>query len=359
MTRRAVRPARAWVRDAVRRAPTYASGGGQAPIRLDRNESPEELAPDLREDVLRRLASQPWSRYADPWADELRERLAARENLSPGAVLVGNGSNALILSLFVALAAPDRRIALLPPTFGLYEPWIRATGMEPVLFPLDEDSLGPATDRIVAAAEADRELAVLICSPNNPTGTLFPRPGLEAILATGALVVMDEAYVEFSKSSARDLLATNPNLILLRTFSKAAALAGARVGYVIADPEFVAELVKVVPPFAVNLFGRAAALSLLSDEARLSARIAGIISERARLLGELARVAGARCSDSRANFVYLRPERAPVGLHEELRRRGVLVRRVAGTMGADALRVTIGRPDENDAFLQAWKEVTA
>jgi len=345
-----------FVRREVREAPSYAAGKGDAPIRLDRNESPAEMPEEVRREVLRRLEAETWSRYADPWAAQLRSALARREALASEAVLAGNGSNSLFLSLFLALFASGRRCALCPPTFGLYAPWIRAVGGEVVSFPLSEEELSPPVDEMLDAARKDPALVFLLCSPNNPTGTLFPREGLDALLETEALVILDEAYVEFSRTTAAGSLAKHPNLVILRTLSKAAALAGARLGYLLADPALVAEILKVYPPYAVNLFARAAALATLARPELLAQRAAAIVAERDRVFAALSGMSGARLMRSFANFHYLRPEKPAADLAQAIHARGVAVRRVAGTRG-EALRVTVGRPDENDRFLEIWKEV--
>ena len=346
-----------FVRREVREAPAYAAGKGDAPIRLDRNESPFEMPEDMRREVLQRLEEQSWSRYADPWASDLRSSLARREGLPPEAVLVGNGSNSLFLSLFLALFGPGRRCVLCPPTFGLFAPWVRAAGGEVVSLPLSEEGLSPPVEEMIEAARTDPSLVILLCSPNNPTGTLFPQDGLRALLETDALVVLDEAYVEFSGTSARAWLGECSNLAILRTLSKAAALAGARVGYLLADPALVAEVSKVYPPYAVNLFARAAALTTLAWPELLAERAAKIVAERDRVFPALSSAGGALVARSFANFHYLRPEKPAAELAEAMRARGVAVRRVAGTRG-EALRVTVGRPEENDRFLEIWKEVT-
>ena len=350
-TRRLLRPE-------VREIPAYATSTANAPIRLDRNESPEEMPREMRERVLATLAGARWSRYPDPYASELKTALASRESLTPQSVIVGNGSNSLFLSLFSAAAFPGRRIAICPPTFGLYAPWARASGFAVEGFPLAEDDLAPPVERMLSEARRDPDLAFVLCSPNNPTGTLFPREGLVSLLETGTLVVVDEAYVEFSGGSARDLLPRFDNLLVTRTLSKAAALAGARVGYMLGASSLLADIEKLVPPFGVNLFARAAALAALADEAPARARVAAIVAERDRMAGALARASGARVSESRANFLYLRPQRPAAEVFAALLDRGILVRRVAGTR-AEALRVTVGRPAENDSFLEAWKEVVA
>jgi histidinol-phosphate aminotransferase len=351
-------PARRLLGPEIAGVPAYATSTLSAAVRLDRNESPEEMAPELRDRVLAALASSRWSRYPDAYGSELKTVLAAREGLPAEAVVIGNGSNSLFLSFFLAAAFPGRRIGICPPTFGLYEPWARAAGCRVERFELEEDDLTPPVDRMLSAASEDRDLAFVLCSPNNPTGTIFPREGLVSLLSMGALVVVDEAYIEFSGGSARDLLPRFSNLVIARTLSKAAALAGARIGYLLGDPAVLADIEKVVPPFGVNLFARAAAVAALSDESRTRARVAAIVAERERMAQALSVLPGARLSDSRANFLYLRPELPAQVLFEQLRLRGILVRQVAGTERG-ALRVTVGRPAENDSFLQAWKEVTA
>jgi histidinol-phosphate aminotransferase len=352
-----VKPTR-WIRSEVLQSSPYSAGHGTAPIRLDRNESPEEVSEETRRAVLEALSKQPWSRYPDPYARELREAIGRRAELSPEAVLAGNGSNTLFLSLFVSLAAPGRRIALTPPTFGLYAPWVRSVGIEVVSFPLDDDTLEAPAAAMLQAAERDPELVFLLCRPNNPTGTVAPRSLVEGLLERGALVVVDEAYVEFAGESLADLLPGRASLLLVRTLSKASALAAARVGYFLGDPALLAQIEKMLVPYCVNLFARAAALASLADADSIRERVARIVAERERLFGRLRGLPGARLLASRTNFLYLRPERPAAELHEALRARGVLVRRVGGT-SAEALRVTVGRRDENDLFFEAWKEVTA
>ena len=357
MTRLARSPAEI-VRPEVRAIPAYAISEAAAAVRLDRNESPREISDALRAAILGDVASRRWSRYPDPYARQLKEQVGAREGLAPESVLVGNGSNSLFLSLFAAIGGPGRRFGITPPTFSLYSPWLRATGAEIVEFPLDEETLDAPVARMLKAAAQDPALSFVLCSPNNPTGVSLPRSALEALLETGAFVVLDEAYAEFAGASALGLLERFPNLAVARTLSKAAALAGVRVGLLFGRPELVSQVEKLVPPYSVNVFARAAAAAVLAAPEEIRQRVAAIVSERERLWSALERLGGARLRPSSANFVYLRPERPAADLWEALRGRGVLVRKVAGTRG-DAIRVTVGRPEENDAFLRAWKEVVA
>ena len=345
------------LRPEMAEVPPYATSTASAPIRLDRNESPEEMPREWKEKVLASLAAARWSRYPDPYAGELKAALAARESLPAESVIVGNGSNSLLLSFFLAGASPGRRIGLCPPTFGLYASWARAAGYAIENFPLAEEDLAPQLEPMLLAARRDPGFAFVICSPNNPTGTLFPTDGLVALLETGILVLLDEAYVEFSGGGARGLLSRFGNLLISRTLSKAAALAGVRVGYMLGDPALLGEIEKVVPPFSVNLFARAAALAALAETGALRERVGAVVAERRRLARALAEMPGARLAESHANFLYLRPVRPAGELFQALADRGILVRRVGGTREG-ALRVTVGRPEENDRFLEAWREVT-
>ena len=346
------------VRPEVRALPAYAISEAAADVRLDRNESPGEISPALRSAILAEVDSRRWSRYPDPYARELKAIAAASEGLPPDRVLAGNGSNSLFLSLFAAVGGSGRRFAIAPPTFSLYAPWLKATGAAICEFPVDEETLEPPATRLVEAARSDPDLSFVLCSPNNPTGIPFPRPALVDLLETGALVVVDEAYAEFSGTSARDLLGLHPNLVIARTLSKAAALAGVRVGFLFGHPDLLAHVEKLVPPYSVNLFARAAASAVLSAPEEVRQRVGAIVAERQRMLAAVAPVPGARVRPSWANFLYLRTERPASEVWAELQRRGVLVRKVAGTPG-DALRVTVGRPEENDAFVRAWSEVMA
>src|SRR5262249_32291688 len=230
--------------------------------------------------------------------------------------------------------------------------------------------LEPPLEAMLVRARRDPELMFVLCSPNNPTGTLFPRSGLIELLDSGNFVLMDEAYVEFVESgdraggaspspatrggSAAGLLGRYPNLLISRTLSKAAALAGVRGGYMLGGAAVLRGVQKVGAPFSVSLFARAAAMAALSDVEATRQRIDAIVAERRRMTAALAERSGARISESHANFLYLRPDRPAEELFDALLARGILVRKVAGTRGL-ALRVTVGKPGENDRFLEAWR----
>ncbi len=209
-----------------------------------------------------------------------------------------------------------------------------------------------------AVARHDPPLLVL-CSPNNPTGSAIGREDLGRLLSeTGGLVLVDEAYGEFHDESALDLLDAHPNLLLLKTLSKVFGAAGIRVGYLLAHPEVAAEVLKAKLPFDVNVFSRVAALALLRRADLVRERAAFIAAERDRLFERLRTVPGVVPYPSCANLILFEVEEDPRRVFEQLAERGVLIRNVSlYPRLRKALRVSIGTREENDRFLEALRGV--
>jgi histidinol-phosphate aminotransferase len=302
------------------------------------------------------------NRYPEPQPRALVERLAELYAVAPASVLVGRGSDEAIDLLARAFCRADRDAVLVcPPTFGMYSVSARIQGAEvlqaPLLatdgFALDEQAL---LDRCTAAVKL-----VFLCSPNNPTGNLLDEAAIVRIarrLAGRALVVIDEAYIEFAgRMSLARLVAEQPNLAILRTLSKAHGLAGARCGALIADPEIIALLRKIIPPYAITQLTLEAVLDRLTPEARAQsrARLEMLLAERQRLslsLPRLARVA--RVWPSAANFLLAEFEDAGAAL-ARAREARLLVRDARGYPGLGrALRITVGTPEQNGRLLEAW-----
>jgi histidinol-phosphate aminotransferase len=208
------------------------------------------------------------------------------------------------------------------------------------------------------AASAD---VTVICSPNNPTGSVLDRAGLKRILENArGLVIVDEAYHEFSGESAKDLLDAHSNLIVLRTFSKAMSMAALRFGYLMADPALAREIYKAKLPYNVNVLTLAAAELVLEQRSVMDEPIARIVAERERVMGELKKRSGVECFDSRANFILFRTGRPAREVFDAMRAVGVLARDVSGyPMLERCLRVSIGLPQENDRFLHALDSALA
>jgi histidinol-phosphate aminotransferase len=338
----------------------YHSPQVDAEVRLNTNESPFPPPAQWSEELLAALAEVSFHRYPDRPATELRAAIAALHGVNPAEIFCANGSNEVLQCLLLAYGGPGRRAAVFEPTYALHSHISRLTGTEVLVGGRTEDFRIEVDDarRLLHAEQPD---ITFLCSPNNPTGRAEPRPTVEAILhAAPGLVIVDEAYGQFSSWSALALRgAEHPGLVVTRTFSKTWAMAGARLGYLVADPEVVQACEAVVLPYHLSTQTQLAGLLALRHTEEMEARVAIISEERGRVaaaLGDLHPAVESWPSD--ANFILFRPlTRDADTVWQGLLERSVLVRNCAGWDGLPGcLRVTIGRPDENDRFLTALKE---
>ncbi|HXG42331.1 MAG TPA: histidinol-phosphate transaminase [Dehalococcoidia bacterium] len=325
-------------------------------VKLDGNENPYGPSPRARE-ALARLASA--HLYPDPWQRDLRSALAERLGVAEAHIVCGAGSDDLLDVLARLFVGPGRRVVVSPPTFGMYDFIARLYGGEVVEVPR-RDGFRLDVEAVAAALRSGAEVCFL-ASPNNPTGDVLLREELETLLATGALVVVDEAYIEFAavdwpapEASAYPLALQRPNLAVLRTFSKWAGLAGLRVGYGVL-PAWMAELaMKVKMPYNLNVAAEAAALASLEDVPLLLERVRAIVSERERMMAALGRLGWLRPFPSQANFVLCQVQgRDAQEVWAGLRRQGVLVRRYSHPLLRDCIRISVGRPQDTDRLLEA------
>lgn len=332
----------------------YASArrtGFDARIRLDANESPWDDDPTRM------------NRYPAPQPDELRERLATLYRVAREQLWIGRGSDeAIDLLLRAFCRAEHDNVVALAPSFGMYRIGAQLQGVEyraVELAAADDFALDP--DRLLALTDTDTKL-VIVCSPNNPTGTLHhgdALPRLAERLAGRALLVLDEAYIEFaSVASAIPFIEQHDNVVVLRTLSKAHGLAGARVGALIARPEIVDLIGRIAAPYPLPTPSIVAALGALEPAAlaRTAHRVAVAIAERERVALALRRLPDVRrISPSAGNFLLVRFADARSAFLRAFAA-GVLVRDVSSQPGlADCLRISIGRPDDNDALLGALR----
>ena len=302
-------------------------------------------------------------RYPEPQPPALRQALAKVYGVDPARLLVGRGSDEAIDLLVRALCVPGRdAVVVTPPVFGMYAVSARLQNAPLIEVPLVDGEAGFAPDLKAVAQAAERGGAklVFVCSPSNPTGASVPLEAIAALaarLAGRALVVVDEAYGEFAEQpSATTLMSEHPNVAVLRTLSKAHALAAARIGVLIADPALVRVLRACQAPYPVPTPCAELATAGLADEAlaRTAARVAQVREERARLVRVLATLPGVRrVYPSDGNYLLVRFADAGAAF-ERLLAAGVVVRdqRAAPQLG-DALRITIGTPEQNDRVLAA------
>lgn len=328
------------------------------PVRLNTNETPHPPPASYLQAVCERAAGLHLNRYPDRPHRELRRALGGLHGLGPERVWCANGSNEVLLQLFLAYGGPDRRMLLFRPGYSAH-PLIARVALTPVVEHDLPDDLRLTAEVGADAVTTHAPHVVVVASPNNPTGIAVPLDAVEALHDAGeALVVVDEAYVEFGGDTARVLLERLPRLVVTRTFSKAFRLAGLRLGYLLGQPWVVADLRTVRLPYHLDAVKQAAALVALERRGELLDHIAGVVQERGRVAAELRALPGVEVIPSQANFLLFR---TPVdGVFERLLERGVLVRdfsrapRLAG-----CLRVTIGTRDENDAFVAALRDVLA
>lgn len=343
------------MRSAVQQIPAYVPGArpglGAEVHKLSSNENPFPPLPSVREAVVRAAADL--NRYPDMFATELGEVLAAKHGVGPDAIVAGCGSVAVLGHVLQAFCDAGDEVVYAWRSFEAYPILVRLQGAVPVQVPLDAD--GRHDLPAMARAVTDRTRVVMVCSPNNPTGPAVHHQELVAFLAAvpaHVLVVLDEAYVEFVRHDdpvdSAAVLAAHPNVVLLRTFSKAYGLAALRVGYAVTHPDLARAIRTASTPFGVNHLAQVAALASLQPgaQAELTARVDSVVSERGRLVASL-REQGWSVPDSEANFVWLPTGARTLDLARAAAERGLLVRPFAG----EGLRISVGMPDANDRVL--------
>jgi histidinol-phosphate aminotransferase len=340
------------IKPEVRGLSAYTLKHVKADVKLDQNENPYELPQDLKEEVVRRVLARPWGRYPEFVPASTTQALAKFTGWTEDGILIGNGSNELILAGLSVILGSGRKAVIPQPTFTLYKLLSSVFQADTVTVPLNTDF----TFDVDTLATASKDAAVtVICSPNNPTGKLLESDGLEHILkSTNGLVFLDEAYHEFSGQTALTLLPRYPNLIVLRTFSKAMSMAGMRFGYMMAHPEIAKEIHKAKLPYNVNVFTLTAAELVLERPGVLTDAIKMLTSERQRMIEEVRKRPGVEAFDSCANFFLMRTPKDARDLFEAIYSHGVLVRDVSSYPMLDRmLRVSAGTPEENNRFLSA------
>ncbi|MEW5887565.1 MAG: histidinol-phosphate transaminase [Pseudomonadota bacterium] len=323
-------------------------------VKLDAMENPYALPDALRREIGELAARVPVNRYPDPGAAGLKAVLRDTMGIPAGAeILLGNGSDEIIQFVALALARPGAVLMAPEPSFVMYRMVATFTGMDYVGVPLAQDfSLDlPA---MLAAIERRRPAVIFLAYPNNPTGNLFDAAAVEAVLrAAPGLVVVDEAYHAFAGASFLPRLDRYPNLLVMRTLSKL-GLAGLRLGFAAAAAEWITHLEKLRLPYNVNSLTQAIAARVLGDAAVLEGQAEAIVAERARLLAALQNLPFVTAFPSAANFILFRiPEAQRVC--ERLKERRILIKNLHGSHPRldNCLRVTVGTPEENRAFLDA------
>jgi histidinol-phosphate aminotransferase len=349
------------VRKPLRGAAAYHVPSHPNAIKLDANESPYPLSRATMESLARALVEPDLHRYPDAGQHRLRSLMAERLGVGGDELLFGNGSDELIALLCATFAEPrpkekQAKIAYAVPGFVVFRTAALAHGLEPVEVPFGP-RFEPDEEALLAAVDQQRPNLVFLATPNNPTGTVWPRSTVAKLLVQhpDVITVVDEAYLAYGDAkSCVDLALAHPHCLVLQTLSKI-GLAALRLGILVGRREVIAEVEKVRPPYNINTLSQRAAVLLLSEHrAELEARFGELKRERQRLIDALGGIAGVEVFPSGGNFVLVRVAEAR-RLHESLVDRGVLVRLFDAGALAGCLRVTVGTPEENGWLLDAMR----
>ena len=342
------------LRDDVLATAAYHVADASGMVKLDAMENPYALPASLRDELGSLAARAPLNRYPDPDACGLRAALKASIGVPGGMeLMLGNGSDELIQVLALACARPDAVMLGVEPSFAMYPIVARTCGLRFAGVPLRAD-FSLDTDAVIAAVRRERPALVFIAYPNNPTGNRFDERAIERVIAAApGIVVIDEAYHPFAQATFLPRLTDYPNLLIMRTLSKL-GLAGLRLGVLIGAADWITQLNKLRLPYNVNVLTQLFAEHILKHDDVLREQAAAIRSSRTQLFERLRRMTGVQAYPSDANFVLFRIAGADA-VFEALKRSGILVKKLAGSHPAlaDCLRVTVGTPDENAAFLDA------
>ncbi len=353
-----------WIKPGIRGLPPADSFRVEAHRhRLQWNENPYEFPAELKEIVLQRLAQAGWARYPlglRPWS--LLERIAAHRGVQVDQVVAGPGSSDLIRLILSCVLHAGDNVVLPSPTFLVYRPGVRMVQANSIDVPLAaQDNFALPVEALIEAAEINEARLVIVCAPNNPTGTVYAVEDLARIAAgCPGLLLVDAAYSEFSGQDFTPLLA-HDNVLLLHTFSKLYAMAGVRVGYVLTSTYLAGQLQKAVSDFPLSVFAEVTAEVALEHSDRFTAARGQILHERDRLAAALNQIAGVHVYPSGTNFLLVKIDgpKQPL-LDHLLHEHSLLVSDLAAypELG-NCIRVSIGTPQQNDLVLRGFCEHTA
>jgi histidinol-phosphate aminotransferase len=342
------------VSDFLKSGTSYPFAGkyGKKLINLASNESPFPPSPRVRSAI--RKAIKYLNLYPDPWATELREKIASYTRVGVENVILGNGSDELLDLTCRLFLDPGDRVLVPVPTFSIYEIAVRLAGADPQFWPLPEFQW-KGEELLQAAGKAKM---VFVCRPNNPTGNSAAEETILELLRGGKIVVVDEAYGEFARYSLAKHVTTHENLVVLRTFSKAFGLAGLRIGYALASPKVVEAMQRIKQPFSVNSLALVAASAALDDLPYMNRVVEEVVKERGRMREELLSMK-LRVLESDANFLMVGGFADADETCRELERRGILIRSLSGVRGAGRgwVRITVGTKSQNLKLLSTLREI--
>ncbi len=341
----------------IKKLKAYKTETTPARIKLSSNEFPYDLPEGLKRKISEEIRKASFNRYPDPESKELKEVISDFFGVKEDNIVLGNGSDELIYYLSVAVGDFKDPVLLFSPSFPMYEIACDVFGRKKVISFLD-DEFDIDTEDAEKKVKGEKIKLVFYSYPNNPTGNLFSREKIEKIRKSGVFTVLDEAYYNYSKETFLKDALEREDTVVLRTLSKI-GLAGLRIGILIGKEEIVREINKVRLPFNITLPSQIIAKVILTEGREFIEKgVSKVIEERERVFKELKNMDGITPFPSRANFILFRTEFPAEEVHRRLIEKGVLIRNMSYLPKLEnCLRVSIGRPEENDAFLEALNEV--
>ncbi len=347
-------------RDDIALMEGYHSPQVDVAVRLNTNEAPEPPPAGFARALADEIAALDWHRYPDRSYGALREAIAHHHGVDPSQVFAGNGSNEVLQTLCLAYGGAGRTVAVFEPTYALHSHIARITGTGVAVGERSPELTLDLAEVRRVLSEVEPAITFL-CSPNNPTGMLEEEATVREVLDLApGLVVVDEAYGQFAPWSALELVADDRALVVTRTYSKTWSMAAARLGYLVGPRDLVAQLDQVVLPYHLDAVKQAAGRLALAFDDEMRARVAALVEERGRLVARLTELP-VTVWPSAANFILFRPDQHEgAEVWKALLDRSVLVRDCSSWPRLEGcLRVTIGTPAEDDAFLAALEEALA
>lgn len=336
--------------------PPYRAPQESAPVRLNTNESPVPPPPAFLSTLSALISEASLNRYPDRDARALRAGLASFAGVTTEGVWVANGSNEILQTMLLAFGGPGRTLLLFEPTYAMY-PHLASVTMTPVASRTLPEPWVVTGDVVRAAIAEEHPTSTFLCSPNNPTGRAVTLDVVRAALdQSDGLVVVDQAYGEFGGDDATALVADHDRLVVVRSFSKSWRLAGARIGWLVAQPWLIEAIQVARLPYHLSAVTQAAGLAALEHRDALVGACGELSKARDSLASSMREIAGIDVFDSDANFLLFRTPLDGRALWTALSDRGVLVRDFSGVIPR-ALRVTVSTAEENSAFLTALRGI--
>lgn len=324
--------------------------------KLDANESPYNLPGNILENIIKKIKNIDFNRYPDTNSALLRKEISNYIGVGYKNIIVGNGSDEMISVIIDTFVEEGDTVLSHEPTFVMYGLTSKISGANYIDIKTDEN-FDVNIDELIKSANDKKAKIIFLCTPNNPTGNIIKKEKiLQVINETNAIVVVDEAYVEFSGESVINEVLNHDRLIVLRTLSKAFGAAGIRTGYLVAGDKVVDRLNSVKPPYNINSISQLIATEFLKNREEILKRIDIIKSDRDNLISKMKQIESIKVYDSHANFIIFKVNDNKK-VFDGLLERGVMVRNFSGGKLENHLRVSVGNTEENEAFINALKEV--